>query len=78
MGGVVVVAKPYGRVTKTIMTLPSGKFLRVPLEIALGRFQTVSKVSGWSRKFMDDLDIFQIAWKFSRLPGKIPDSVDTS
>ena len=56
----------------------SGKFLRVTLEIALGRFRTVSKVSGWSRKFMDDLDIFQIAWKFSRLPGKIPDSVDTS
>ena len=43
----------------------SGKFLRVTLEIALGSFQTVWKISGWSGKSPDSLDIFRMVQKVS-------------
>ena len=43
-----------------ILALPSGKFLPVTLEIAMGSFQMVWKVSGWSEKFSDNLESFQI------------------
>ena len=51
-----------------IMALPSGKFFRVRkvFEIVLGSFLTVWKVSRWSRKLMDGLDIFQMVQKISR------------
>ena len=48
-----------------IVALPSGKFLRVTLESALGSFQTVWKISVWSGKFPDSLDIFQMVQKVS-------------
>ena len=73
------------RGTKTIVALwhchpesfwASGKFLRVTHEIALGSFQTVWKISGWSGKFSDSLNIFQMVHKISGYPGKFPDSPD--
>ena len=57
------------RGTKTIVALPSGKsmrvqkFLRVTLEIALGSFRMVWKVSGESGKFLYGLESFRIIWE---------------
>ena len=65
---------PLSRVTKTIVAswqchaesfCASGKSLRVTLEITLGSFQMVWKVSGWSGKFPDSLESFRIIWKVS-------------
>ena len=55
----------------------SGKFLRVTLEIALGSFQTVWKISGlsrWSGKVPDSLENFQRVWKISGWSRKFPES----
>ena len=46
-----------------MVALPSGKFLRVTLEIALGSFRTVWKVSKLSGKFADGLECLQMVWK---------------
>ena len=44
----------------------SRKFLRVTLQIALGSFHIVWKVSKLSEKFLDGLESFRTIWKVSR------------
>ena len=59
------------------VALPSGKFLRVTLEIALGSFRMVWKVSGESGKCPDGLESFRMVWKLSGWSGKFLDCLET-
>ena len=74
------------RGTKTIMAsrqcnpesfCASGKFLRVTLEIGLGSFRMVWKVSGESGKFPDSLESFRMVWKLSGWSGKFLDGLES-
>ena len=52
-------------------------FLRETLEIALGRFGTVWKVSRWSGKLPDDLKIFLMVQKVYGFPGNFSDFLES-
>ena len=70
-----------------LVALPSGKFLRVTLEIALGSFQPSGKfpdsvnifrkLSRLSRKFPLSLESFQIVRIFSGWSGYFPDGPES-
>ena len=57
------------------VALPSGKFLRVR-KVFAQPLKLHWKVSGWSGKFLDGLESFQMVWKFAVWSGKLEDGLE--